>query len=231
MDHVKEIVLVRHGETIHNIAPRVGRFLKSPTLLGEEADSPDHRIALTPKGREQAKQVGPQLSKLAPFDAYFDSGYTRTVETLDLILEAFDERERDPRKRSSHLDLRERESGYTFNMSVTEVNTYFPWYQEYEATFGQFYATPPGGESIAHVCSRVHTYLSSIRRARAGQRLLIVTHGRVMLCFRYWLEKLAVEDVEGIIDREESIPNCGVLRYFYNEDTRRYDKIEPWDQR
>lgn len=61
-------------------------------------------------------------------------------------------------------------------------------------------------------------------------RLLIVTHGRVMLCFRYWLEKLTVEAVESIIDRDESIGNCGVLRYIYHEGHGHYEKIVPWDQ-
>ena len=111
MDHVQEIVLVRHGETKHNIVPRVGRFLKSLAPLGEEALLPDHLIGLTPKGQKQAKQLGRQLRRFAPFNVYFDSGYTRAIETLDLILEAFDESERDLEKRLSHLDLREREPG------------------------------------------------------------------------------------------------------------------------
>ncbi len=231
MKHVKEIVLVRHGQTKHNIVPRVGRFLKSLAPLGEEADLPDHMIGLTPEGREQATQAGLELLKLEDFDVCFDSDYRRTIETLDIILDIFGNHGVEVGKRLSHLDLREREPGYLFNMTVTEVNRYFPWYQEYESTFGRFYATPPGGESISHVCSRIHMFLNSIRRARAGQRLLIVTHARVMFSFRFWLEKLSVSDVEMMFsDEQEHIPNCGVLRYVYNNKTRQYDNIVPWDR-
>jgi broad specificity phosphatase PhoE len=216
MPYAQEIVIVRHGETPYNVAPRVGRFLASTSAVIQAGGLPDHEVPLSKRGKEQACEVGKRLMKLGNFDTYFDSGYKRSCETLNLILESFPESERDPEKRRSHLDLREREPGYLFNMTVTEVNRYFPWYQEYEAIFGKFYATPPGGESIAHVCSRVHVFLTSLRHARSDKRVLIVTHGRVMLCFRYWLEKIPASEVAKLFDNTH-IDNCDVLRYIYNE--------------
>jgi broad specificity phosphatase PhoE len=224
MDHVKEIVIVRHGETPYNVVPRVGRFLASAPALIKVGGLPDHLVPLSEKGAQQARDVGKRLAGLGNFDTYFDSGYRRSCETLDLILTAFPESERDPAKRRSHLDLREREPGYLFNMTVTEVNRYFPWYQEYEGVFGKLYATPPGGESIVHVCSRVHMFLISLRRARSGQKVLIVTHGRVMLCFRYWLEKIPASEVEKLFDNA-SIDNCDILRYVYDDSQHRHVRV------
>jgi len=223
--HVKEIILVRHGETSYNVAPRVNRFLASHSALQQAGDLPDHLVPLSKNGESQAMDVGKRLSKLGPFHVYFDSGYKRSMQTLDLILKSFPTSERDPKKRLSHLDLRERDPGYVFNMTVTDVNLFFPWYQEYAAMFGGFYATPPGGESIAHVCSRVHMFLISMRRARPDERVLIVAHARVMLCFRYWLERFSAHEVEKLFDAP-SIENCAVLHYIYSKESRRYHKVE-----
>ncbi len=225
-EHVKEIVIVRHGQTLYNVVPRVGRFLASTPALIQVGGLPDHEVPLSDRGEEQARAVGKRVAHLAPFDVYFDSGYKRSCETLNLLLEAFPESERAASKRRSHLDLREGEPGYLFNMTVTEVNRHFPWYQEYEAVFGKFYATPPGGESIAHVCSRVHMFLVSLRRARAGKRVLIVTHGRVMLCFRYWLEKIPASEVSKLFE-DTQIGNCDVLRYLYDEAQHRHTPVSP----
>lgn len=220
-DHVKELVIVRHGETPYNTADRAGRFLTSSLARIHAGGLPDHLVPLSDKGRDQAAEVGRRLATMEQFDVYFDSGYERSVETLNIILQALPASERAPAKRRSHLDLREREPGYTFNMTVTEVNRYFPWYQEYEATFGKFYSKPPGGESIAHVCSRVHMFLNSLRRARTGKRVLVVTHGRVMLCFRFWIERILPSKAESLFAGGD-IKNCGVLWYVWNGEEGRF---------
>lgn len=214
-NHVAEIVLVRHGETNENVAERVGRFYASALEQLRSGFLPDHKISLTETGRSQADMIGRVLAKHVPacrdYDIYFDSGYKRTMETLDLILKAFAVDVDAEGKRNSHIDLREREPGYHAVMTVTDVNQYFPWYQEYEARMGKFYASSPGGESVAHVCSRVHMFLNSLRRARVGQKAFVVTHGRVMLAFRYWLEKWAPFEADELFEAEPQ--NCQVLIY------------------
>lgn len=219
--HVKEIVLVRHGQTTRNIVRNVGRFVAHAEELHKAGILPDHLVELTVVGKLQADTIGKilndSLENPQSFIAYYDSGYQRSKETLDYILRNFGLENDASGYRRSHLDLREREPGHPFNMTITQINRYFPWYQEYEKVMGKFYARPPGGESIADVCSRVHMFLNSLRRAKAGKRVFIVAHGRVMLAFRYWLEKMEVRDIEDYFKREEKeedkIGNCQVFIY------------------
>lgn len=228
--HVKEIVLVRHGQTTYNIAARAGnRMLLSHKAIAEAGAKPDHLVELTEAGVEQAKAAARKVAEFGHFDCFFDSDYRRSTDTLNCILDEYTKTHGLTVERRSHLDLREREPGYTFNMTATEANQYFPWLQEYVATVGTFYSVPPGGESIAQVCSRVHMFLNSLRRARAGKRVLIVTHGRVMVCFRYFLEKLSASDVEKLM-KAGDIPNCQILQYVWNDAQHGYDKREhTWD--
>ncbi len=142
---------------------------------------------------------------------YFDSGYSRTIETLDRILAAFTLDPQAGGRRRSHLALRGRDPGYTFQMTITQVATYFPWYLEYEAAAGPFYARPPGGESVAEVCSRVQSFLRSLRRARKDQRVLVVAHGHILRAFRFWLERMSPADGDTLF--ASHVPNCAMLRY------------------
>ena len=215
--HVKELIIVRHGETDRNIVRKIGHFPVRSDELHRTGFLPDYQIALNEVGRSQAICIGGALATVYPkskeCDVYFDSGYKRTRETLDLILNQWGITKQIEPKQHSHLDLREREAGYPFNMTITELNRNFPWYQEYADTVGRFYERPPGGESIADVCSRVHMFLNSLRSARPNQRVFIVTHSGVMLAFKYWLLKRSVPDEAELLFDEETINNCCVMIY------------------
>lgn len=76
----------------------------------------------------------------------------RAKETLVEILKAWRLFKSTQTKRDSHIDLRERDPGYSFNITVTQVNQYFPWYNEYASIVGRFYERRLGGENIADVC-------------------------------------------------------------------------------
>lgn len=223
--HVSELVLVRHGETLHNTAQRVGRFFANADARTAAGELPDHLVPLSETGRLQARSAARQLAQMAPFDTCFDSGYRRSVETLDLILSELAAQKMAIPTRRTHPDLREREPGYTFLMTAAEVQAHFPWYAKYEAVTGRFYATPPGGESVAHVLSRVHMFLNSLRRARSGERVLVVTHGRVMLAFRYWLERIPVTEMDNLFDAAEMITNCSVLHYRWSRSKQAMGKV------
>lgn len=213
-DHVLELILVRHAESTHNTASKVGRFLATETDVHVTGGLPDPLIGFTSNGSRQAKTLArvllDQLPDLGEFGAFFDSGYQRTQAMLSVILDEYGIARSDER-RQSHLDLRERDPGYTFTMTVAEVNRNFPWYPAYEAAVGPFYGRPPGGEALVDVCSRVHMFLNSLRRARSGARVFIVTHGRVLLAFRFWLEKFLPAEAMSLFDG--TIANCEVLRY------------------
>lgn len=214
-DHVEEIVLVRHGLTARNEGHRIGKFISSRVELAKVGVLPDHEVSLAERGKVQAKLIGKVLSRMRPdlreLHRFFDSGYLRTIQTLDRILRAFQLDTEAGGRRRHHLDLREREPGYPFNMTITEANQFFPWYPEYARIVGEFFERPPGGESIADVCSRVHMFLTSLRRAHSGRRVMVVAHGGVILAFKFWLEKRNVQEAEQLF--KESVDNCQALIY------------------
>src|SRR5215813_2560984 len=80
--HVKELVIVRHGESAHNIAQieaiqsglhRYDAFIRQP-------DTP-----LTELGIEQAEAVGRYVASQLPFHRIFVSPFLRAVQTAEAI--------------------------------------------------------------------------------------------------------------------------------------------------
>ncbi len=148
---------------------------------------PDHHAGLTDVGRDQARVLGERLAgEFGAFDLVYHSGYRRARETAELVLAAMGQSPA-PTVRE-HILLRERDAGYTFNMTSTEAEAAFPWLQEYWRTVGPFYARPPGGESMADVASRVQLFLESCEPALAGRRVLLVTHVGTARMIRFLLE-------------------------------------------
>jgi len=121
--------------------------------------------------------------------------------------------------------IRERDTGYAYDMTVDEAHGYFPWIKEYFREFGYFYARPPGGESQADVCERVYRFIGHLFSIRAGKKVLVVTHGGTARAFRYNLEKwtgrMYVEKL-----KEATLENCGLIVYQYNPATERLELRE-----
>ena len=112
------------------------------------------------------------------------------------MLEAYAPDVRDQMRVRHHLFIRERDQGHAYNMTDAEAAEAFPWLQDYWATFGPFFAQPPGGESLAQVCERVYTFLQKLARTMEGKRILLVTHGGTIWCARYVLERWTYEEAE-----------------------------------
>jgi broad specificity phosphatase PhoE len=76
-------------------------------------------------------------------------------------------------------------------------------------------ARPPGGESFADVAERVHLCLGMLSRERAGQRVLVVTHGGTLRVFGYLLERWTHDE---FLARwyAELVPNCAVTTYAFD---------------
>jgi broad specificity phosphatase PhoE len=154
------------------------------------------------------------------FDDVIHSGYTRTAETTKAILAAYPDEERQQMNVRHHLFIRERDGGHTYDMTDAEATAAFPWLQDYWNTFGPFFARPPGGESLAQVCERVYAFLQKVARTMAGRRVLVVTHGGTLWCFRYVLERWTYEEAEERF-RTEAIRNCSVTWYRRDETSGR----------
>jgi 2,3-bisphosphoglycerate-dependent phosphoglycerate mutase len=206
-------VLVRHGQSERNVAKKHNRFYLNDEARKSVKGVPDHLIALTDEGRRQASVTGAALREsFGSFDHIFHSGYRRTVETVNGILAAYPAAERSLMAVRHHLFIRERDGGHAYDMTDAEAAVAFPWLQDYWTTFGPFFARPPGGESLAQVCERVYSFLQKLARAMAGRRILLVTHGGTMWCFRYVLERWTYAEAEQRF-RTETNPNCSVTWY------------------
>lgn len=226
-DHVDEIIIVRHGQTVRNTVGRIGRFIANRDELSKSQITSDYEVTLDPIGINQAKCMGTALNSMYPrcrdCSTFFHSGYVRTKQTMALILGELGFEKDFEDRIEEQIELREREPGYHFNMTATEINNYFPWYMEYADTTGPFLERPPGGESIADVCSRVHMFLNSLRRAHSRERVFVVAHGGVMLAFRFWLEQHRLSDVDRLFTKAERVPNCGILIYRRDHEHRKFD--------
>lgn len=212
-----KLVVVRHAQSERNAVMAGSVHFTEPEVRERFRGIPDHRIGITSKGWTQARAAGLFLKQqFGVFDEIWTSGYLRTEQTTEGILEAYSPEERVsiPIKRSCRL--RERESGYTFNMLQSEVDSNFPWFAEYWKQNGPFLARPIGGESLADVAERVEILLQFFMKSPQKTRLLCV-HGRVIMVIRFLLERWSFEEAEHFLSEKNNSPkNCGVTVYKYN---------------
>jgi broad specificity phosphatase PhoE len=220
------LVLVRHGQSQRNIVKKQNRFYLDDESRKAVKGVPDHLIELTDEGRRQSRLTGAAVRDVyGTFDYVVHSGYARTVQTLEHMLEAYTPEERARMPVRHHLFIRERDGGHAYDMTDAEAQAAFPWLQEYWSTFGPFFARPPGGESLAQVCERVYAFLQKLARTMGGKRVLVVSHGGTIWCFRYVLERWTYEEAEHRF-KAESIPNCSVTSYRFSDAARRLELIE-----
>jgi 2,3-bisphosphoglycerate-dependent phosphoglycerate mutase len=145
--------------------------------------------------------------------ALFHSGYQRTIETTAGLLRAYSPQEQALLSQHSDLLLRERDTGYAFDMTQEEFERHFPWMDHYWKTFGAFFAHPPGGESMAQVSQRVALFLDHLYRDLAGKKVLIVSHGGTIRAFRYWLEQWSYVQANEHFRSFAAPKNCAVTSY------------------
>jgi len=211
------LVIVRHAESIRNQIKKDTVYFADDAARRVVRGTPDHLIELTGAGHEQARQTGQAIrERYGIFDCVYTSGYTRTEETADGLLSAYPDEERKSTDVRTDLFIRERDPGYTYDMTEAEALAHFPWIQEYWQTFGWFFSRPPGGESLADVVARVDTFLTSLYREQAGKRVLLVTHGGTIRCLRFVLERWDYAQAARMLAQPPA--NCGVTTYVPNGD-------------
>lgn len=219
------LVIVRHGESARNVAKTGNVFFADDESRRSVRGVADHQISLTEEGLRQARETGVALAQqYGSFDAVYHSGYRRTRETADALLAGFAARV----SLRSNLFIRERDTGYAYDMTTAEAEAAFPYLDEYWQTSGSFFARPPGGESIAQVVERVHSFMDILIRDHTGERILVVTHGGTLRAFLFLLEYWDYEQAERsmLTDRPH---NCGVTSYVYDE-THKQLTLSAYDQ-
>lgn len=165
------IILVRHGESEGNIDDSVYERV------------PDHRIALTSKGVDQAAATGARLRSIVTDETVdvYCSPYLRarqTLEALDLSIVAGDVR----------VEPRLREQDWANFQDSADIALQ----RDQRDRYGHFYYRFTHGESGSDVYDRVSSFLESLFRifetARCARNVVVVTHGLTMrlFCMRWF---------------------------------------------
>ncbi len=210
----QSLMIVRHGESAGNVArdAAMAQGLAVIDIAGRDMDVP-----LSSRGERQAEALGEWLGRqpdeIKP-TVVLVSPYKRAQDTAHLALQAaglamsdipfiVDER------------LREKEFGILDRLTPKGVLEKYPEQAEFRQALGKFYHRPPGGESWCDVVLRLRSILDTLDREHQGERVLLVAHQVVVLCFRYLLEH-RTEDELLAIDRQGDVANCSVTRFEYD---------------
>lgn len=185
---VRELWLVRHGESIGNVAATAAEIEGLEVI---PLDLRDADVPLSDTGREQAEALGEWLEDhRATIDTYWSSPYLRARETLAVALTAsggdatvfVDER------------LRDRELGILDLLTRVGVARRFPDEMARRKHLGKFYHRPPGGESWADVALRLRSFLREALEGPGGS-VMIVAHDAVVMLLLYVLLPLHEEEL------------------------------------
>lgn len=184
---VRELWLVRHGESIGNVAATRAEIegLEVIPLDARDADVP-----LSDTGREQAAALGEWLAgRRGTIDTYWASPYLRARETLALALAASGETTVLVDER-----LRDRELGVLDLLTRTGVARRHPDEMARRKHLGKFYHRPPGGESWADVALRLRSFLREVLEG-PGESTMMVAHDAVVMLLLYVLLPLGEEEL------------------------------------
>lgn len=201
-----EIVLVRHGESLGNVADRAAIAAKAHRLNSPDSDE---RVALSETGQQQADALGEHVASMPEDErptVVVSSPYRRAHNTAERALAALDvdilvdER------------LRERELGIFDGVTWYGIQAEHPEESDRRARVGKFYYRPPGGESWADVVLRVRSLLVELQARFDGERVWLFSHEAVILAFRYVLEGLDAARVVAL-QKEEPLANASMTRY------------------
>jgi len=191
---VAEIVLVRHGESMGNVAAAAAHEA-DPEVI--EVDRRDADVELSEVGRAQARALGAGLGELLADDrptVVWSSPYVRAQQTAALSLAAAGQ------EREVLVDerVRDRELGVLDLLTTKGVRNRYPLEAERRRWLGKFYHRPPGGESWADVVLRVRSFVGDLDALPDGTRALVVCHDALVLSFRYVCERMDEARVLGV---------------------------------
>ena len=163
---MRELFIVRHGETEWNVVRRMQGRLDSP---------------LTEQGKAQAQKNGQLLRQLGGVDQLCVSPSGRTMETAFLINSAV----------RSHIEmfdeLMERDVGEWSALTIDEIAEQYPqlWAEREE---NPYRFRPPGGENMQDMLVRVHQLLEDLFVSNF-ESVALVTHGVMSkVVLKYYLD-------------------------------------------
>lgn len=215
--------IVRHGESAGNVA-RAAAY--QARLAKIDLDIRDIDVPLSPLGERQARALGHWFGQRSPEQqpsVVLTSPYIRAVRTAELICQGAD---LDPDEVSFTRDerLREKEFGILDRFTRDGIAEHHPEQAQLRMILGKFYHRPPGGESWCDVILRLRSVIDTVTREYAGERVLIVCHAVVVLCFRYLLERMTEQQILEI-DRLDEVANCSITEYAFDPSQGKRGKL------
>ena len=219
------IYIVRHGESAGNVARDLAHAQGKAFIEIEAAR--DMEVPLSDLGHRQAQAVGRWFGAL-PDDqkptTVLCSSYLRAKQTAQDLVAAAGEDYTDLQITVDER-LREREFGILDRLTTMGIEQQYPDQAKMRRSLGKFYYRPPGGESWCDVILRLRSVIDTITREHRGERVLIVCHTVVVLCFRYLLERLDEQQILAI-DRQHDIANCSVTSYCFDQALGQHGKLK-----
>ena len=197
----QKIILYRHAESAGNCDATT------------YACTPDHAVRLTQKGHQQAANAGKKLAEnlrreadeegVLPRVFFLCSPYTRTLETMDGLIEALDNSEVIGVKTA--VALREQDFGNFQDPDKMKGD------QEERTRFGRFYYRFPNGEAGSDVLIRVSVLCEGLVRDMTQGKytdstVVIVTHGLTLRIFLMRWFSWSVEQSQNIYNPRNCDP-------------------------
>lgn len=202
--------IVRHGQSEGNVARDRAQLAGLDRI---ELTTRDVDVPLSATGVEQAQALGRWFNEARMAErpnVLLASPYVRAVQTAQHFRDAGGA-EKDE-KICIDERLREKEFGILDGLTTQGIRSAYPEQAEFRSILGKFYHRSPGGESWCDVILRLRSLLDTISLHYKGQRVMIVAHQVVVLCFRYILENLNEGEILAI-DKQADVANCGVTEY------------------
>lgn len=217
--------LVRHGQSAGNVARDAAEAAGLPVIA---IATRDVDVPLSKLGEQQASALGRWFGNLNIDErptVVLTSPYLRARQTAERVLARAG---LEPNERVLVVDerLREKEFGILDRLTKIGIEQQYPEQAEFRKFLGKFYHRPPGGESWCDVILRLRSVYDSVAREFAGERVLVVSHQVVVLCFRYLVERLTEEQILAV-DRAGEIANCSVTAYDFDRDRDARGSIAP----
>lgn len=204
----RQLVFVRHGESLANVALRRYKETGLEDLYWDDLCSMHTaEVPLTEPGIAQAKAAGEWIRSMMrgrPFDRYYTTSYRRGMETaINLGL--------------SHAEwlfewaIRERDWGDMETVRPSERELRWPDFEKRKAA-SPYHFLPVGGESFSDAFERIFRFLEYMGRTYPDSSIICVSHYEIIQCARIVIEHIYEFD---FIEREAELGlhNCDVLVY------------------
>lgn len=205
-----DLIMIRHGESEANIIQDInsGKIDAKKQIAADFPKHYDKTIRLTKRGAGQAESAGKWLkaNSLLDFSRHYVSPFARTLETAASL--AIDG--------NWHIDdrLRERSWGEYNLLSWDQIQEDNPLSFEISKQ-NHWYWRPRGGETLAgDVRERFESFLTTLHRKAADEKVIAVSHGGWMQAARFVLERLTPQEwLSQFRTPEYKLWNCQILHY------------------